>query len=215
MITRQLAPEIDVEVVGWLQRLDPVVHVVGIECLLDFLRDVQFPESASVIPLGVESLRFDLTEAQVIAKPKQSFGVEDVELCAQFGARLTRPDVDGHRFEFGSVVVPGIKPLVAAVAKRSMQIVDDTGPIPRRAKISLRIELMNQLPPGDVQTSNLRGAGLCDDIDLGFDRDGNRAIRDTLRVRDASRITAPQATKRVGAEFVCRASRMKTWTLTP
>ena len=66
-----------------------------------------------------------------------------------------------------------------------MQVVDDAGSIPRRPKIALRIKLVNQLRPGDAQTSNLRGAGLCDAIDLRFDRDGNRPVRDDLRVCDA------------------------------
>jgi hypothetical protein len=65
-----------------------------------------------------------------------------------------------------------------------MEIIDDTRPIPRRAKVSLRIKLMNELSPGDAQTSNLRRARLCDDIDLRLDRVRNRAIRDTLRARN-------------------------------
>jgi hypothetical protein len=65
-----------------------------------------------------------------------------------------------------------------------MQIVDDTLPIPRRAKVSLRIELVNQLRPGDAQSSKLRCARLGDAVDMRLDRVGNGAIGATLRVRN-------------------------------
>src|SRR4030095_13937413 len=139
-VAREVAPDIDIQIGSWLESFDPVVHVVGIEGLLDRLRDVQPFERASVVPLGIESVRIHLAEAEVIPQSQQGVGIEDIELGALFSAGLARVNVYSHRFELTGVVVPGIEPLVAAVAKRSMQIIDHTRSIPRRAKVPLRIE---------------------------------------------------------------------------
>src|SRR4029434_10412642 len=79
-VAREFAPEIDIEVVSWLESFDPVVHVVGIEGLLDLLRDVQPFERASVVPLGIEGVRINLAEADVIPESQQGVGIEDIEL---------------------------------------------------------------------------------------------------------------------------------------
>ena len=123
-----------------------------------------------------------IVESQSISDRSIADAIEaQVDSITQPGAAHIR----SHRCKLSRVIVPWIEPVIAAVPKRSMQIIDDARAIPRRAKVPLGIELMNQLRPGNTEAPHLRGSGLRDDVYLRFDRVGDGPIGDTLRLYDA------------------------------